>query len=373
MGNTRKLSRLLAALERLRGCMVGQGIAPDVAEHIVDDLRSFANYGFPESHAWSFALIAYATAYLKAHCPAEFYAALLNSWPMGFYPVSTLVHDALRRGVEVRNPCLRDGDWECTVEETEDRGRPALRIGWRHVRGVGTTAIEALRAARGDPAMAGGQGASGPFVSIADVVSRARLDTRTVGALARAGAFGAWEPDRRRAGWEALRIAGDRLPLAPARTGDGTGHFSPRPLSKDEGIALDYDALGLTVAGHPMERFRARLRALGAVDSQDLRECRGGERVVVGGLVTVRQRPQSAKGTVFLLLEDEWGVANIIVSRALDEKFREAVRHATFLLIHGRIERDGAQINVIGERFAPLEARQDDPATPLTHQSRDFR
>ena len=363
MGNMRKQPQLQAALDRLRARMTGQGIAPDVAAQIVDDLKSFANYGFPESHAWSFALIAYATAYLKTHCPAAFYAGLLNSWPMGFYPVSTLVHDAIRRGVEVRAPCMRDGDWECTVEETEEQERPALRIGWRHVRGVGEAVIESLRAAR-EPVQGGR-----PFTSIADVVTRAGLDSRAAGALARAGAFEAWEPDRRRAGWEALRVAGDQLPLAPARTA-GTGHFAPLPIGRDERIALDYDALGLTVAGHPMERFRPRLRILGAIDSQDLLECRGGELVFLGGLVTVRQRPESAKGTVFLLLEDEWGAANIVVSRALDEQFREAVRHATFLLVYGRIERDGAQINIVGQRFSPLHHGD---AESFVHRSHDFR
>ncbi len=369
MGNARKMPQLRAALDRLRARMESRGVAAEVAAQIVDDLQSFANYGFPESHAWSFALIAYATAFLKTHCPAEFFAALLNSWPMGFYPVSTLVHDALRRGVEVRGPCLRDGDWECTVEETDDRDRPALRIGWRQVRGVGEAAIEALRAARGPVREGGGGGGGGtPFRSIADCVTRAGLEGRVAAALARAGAFGAWEPDRRRACWEALRVAGDRLPLAPARAGDGTGRFAPRPLTRDEGIALDYRALGLTAAGHPMERFRARLRAIGALDSQDLHACRGGERVLVAGLVTVRQRPESAKGTVFLLLEDEWGTANVIVSRALDERFREPVRHATFLLVYGRVERDGAQVNIIGERFRALQAR-----AALAHHSHDFR
>jgi len=357
MGNARKMPQLRAALERLQQRMEGQGIAPEIAAEIVGDLQSFSNYGFPESHAWSFALIAYATAFLKTHCPAEFFAALLNSWPMGFYPVSTLIHDALRRGVEVRGPCLRDGDWECSLEETEDRERPALRIGWRHVRGVGEAVIDALRAARG----------RAPFRSIADVVTRGALDGRTAAALARAGAFGAWEPDRRQAGWEALRAAGDRLPLAPAHVGDGAGRFAPLPLTRDEGIALDYHAIGLTTAGHPMERFRPQLRALGAIDSQDLQACRGGEHVLAGGLVTVRQRPQSAKGTVFLLLEDEWGVANVIVSRHLDEQFGEEVRHASFLLVYGRVERDGAQINIIGQRFQPLHAEH-----ALTHQSRDF-
>jgi error-prone DNA polymerase len=231
------------------------------------------------------------------------------------------------------------------------------------VRGIGESALAALRLARG-PA-AGGR----PFASIADVVIRATLDSRTAGALARAGAFSAWEPDRRRAGWEALRVAGDRLPLAPARRSDETSRFAPRPLGRDEGIALDYDSLGLTVAGHPMERFRDTLRAMGAIDSQDLWECRGGEQVILGGLVIVRQRPESAKGTVFLLLEDEWGTANIIVSRALDEQFHEVVHHAPFLVIDGRIERDGGQVSVIGQRFRPLTEQ---PGRSLRHRSHDF-
>lgn len=362
MGNDRKRPKLVAALERLRVRMVANGVAPDVAAQIVDELQSFANYGFPESHAWSFALIAYATAYLKTHRPAEFYAALLNSWPMGFYPLSTLVHDATRRGVEVRGPCLRDGEWECAVEDTEEPDRPALRIGWRHVRGVGTAAIEALRAARSQ----GG----GPFTSIADVIIRAKLDSRAVGALARGGAFSAWEPDRRRAGWEALRIAGDRLPFAPARRdGDVGAAFRPPALSRHEMIALDYETLGLTAAGHPMEQFREWLRAEGAVDSQDLEVVRHGTRVLLGGLVTVRQRPQSAKGTVFLVLEDEWGTANVIVSRVLDEQHHDIIHHATFLLIHGRLERDGTQVNIVGDTFKPL---QESDRCELPHLSHDF-
>jgi error-prone DNA polymerase len=359
MGHERKAPKLRAALERLRSRMVGEGVAAPIAAEIVADLQSFSNYGFPESHAWSFALIAYATAYLKRHFPAEFYAALLNAWPMGFYPVSTIVHDAIRHGVQVRMPCLRDGDWECTVEETEEPDRPAFRVGWRHVKGIGGTALTALRSAR----------AMGAFTSIADVVQRASLDVRAAGALARAGAFQAWEKDRRRAGWEALRVAGDRLPLAPARPGT---EFAPRPMARDERIALDYDTLGLATVGHPMERFRAELRATSAVDSQDLldsRACPCGARVSIGGLVSVRQRPATAKGTVFLLLEDEWGVANIVVPRPMDVRFGDTIRDAAFLLVTGRVEREGTQVNVVGEQFVVLH---DPTRRPLTHMSHDF-
>jgi error-prone DNA polymerase len=348
MGQERKRERLLGQLERLRAHMVERGIAPPLAEQICRDLESFGSYGFPESHAWSFALLAYATAWLKQHHPAAFYLGLLNSWPMGFYPPSTLIHDARRLGVEVRPPCLRDGDWECTVEGA------ALRIGWRHVRGVGGRLLERLRAAH----QAGG------FTGIADVVHRAALTRHEATALARAGTFAAWEPDRRRAAWEALRAAADDLPLAPVAPAE----HRPRALGRDELIYLDYHAVGMSLHGHPMERIRARLRRGGAVSSAELRERRHGESVIVGGLVTIRQRPATADGTIFILLEDEHGVINVVVPKQLVEENREAVKFAPFLLVLGRVERDGAVLNVVGRRFRELVVRH-----PLTHVSRDFR
>jgi error-prone DNA polymerase len=165
MGNDRKRPKLLAALEKLRLAMIAKGIPESAAERLAADLQSFANYGFPESHAWSFALIAYVTAWLKAHEPAAFYAGLLNAWPMGFYSPATLVHDAKRHEVEVRGPCLASGEAFCTVEETDDAESPALRLGWRFVRGIGERVLERLTAAR----------RAGPFTSIDDVVRRARL------------------------------------------------------------------------------------------------------------------------------------------------------------------------------------------------------
>ncbi|HEY5220082.1 MAG TPA: DNA polymerase III subunit alpha, partial [Gemmatimonadaceae bacterium] len=206
MGNIRKKERLAEALERLHRAMVTNGVDDAISHRICEDFLSFANYGFPESHAWSFALIAYVTAYLKAHYPAELYCGLLNSLPMGFYPVGTLIHDARLHGVPLLPPCLRDGDWECTVEETDDVGKPALRIGWQLIRGVGSRTIDALKDAR----------MAGPFISVADVVKRARLSRPDALAFARAGAFAMWAPDRRHAAWEGLRATGDVLPLAPA-------------------------------------------------------------------------------------------------------------------------------------------------------------
>ncbi|MGH7664502.1 MAG: DNA polymerase III subunit alpha [Gemmatimonadaceae bacterium] len=353
MGNERKRDRLLRALGRLETRMVARGIDEQVATRITGDLESFANYGFPESHAWSFALIAYATAYLKAHHPAEFYMGLLNSWPMGFYPPSTLIHDAKRHGVEVRPPCMREGDWECTVEETGDALRPALRIGWRHVRGVGTKLLDTLRAAR----------AVAPFTSIADVVSRAAPARSDALALARSGAFAAWEPDRRRAAWEALRASGDSLPLAPVRHAS----YDPRPLGRTDLIFLDYATTGTSIHGHPMQAVRARLHERGVLDSRDLEKLSGNRQVTVGGLVIVRQRPQTANGTIFLLLEDEHGFINVIVPRQLVEPNSEVVKTTPFVLVQGRFKRDGAEMSVVGARFRAL------PVRDIVHTSHDFR
>ena len=353
MGNQRKKGRLERALAKLEGRMIERDIAAEVARRICDDLLSFANYGFPESHAWSFALISYATAWLKAHHPAEFFLGLLNSWPMGFYPVSTLIHDAKRNGVDVRPPCLRAGAWECTVEETGEPLNPALRIGWRHVHGIGTTLIEMMRAVH----------AVRPFDSIEDAVRRIGLNRTDALALARAGAFGGWEPDRRRAAWEALRAVGDVLPLAPARE----AAHDPPELSTTELIFLDYATVGASIHGHPMEAVRERLRKWGALDSRDLQGMHtNGRRIVVGGLVTVRQRPETANGTIFLLLEDEHGLINVVVPSQLVDANEEVVKRAPFILVQGRFERDGNEISVIGGRFRKLDVQG------IVHRSRDF-
>jgi error-prone DNA polymerase len=296
-------------------------------------------------------LIAYATSYLKAHHPTEFFLGLLNAQPMGFYPVSTLVHDAKRHGVEVQPPCLSRGDWECTAEETDDVARPALRIGWRFVRGVGDKVIEALRAAH----------QRAPFTSIADVVSRARLTRGDVLAFAQAGAFEVWASDRRHAAWEGLRASGDVLPLAPAPV---TFH-DPVPIDREQLVFLDYHAVGMSIDGHPMESVRERLRAGGAIDSKELEGMPNRRLVTVGGLVTVRQRPATAGGTIFLLLEDELG--SRYLAKAMVELNEEVVKRAPFVLIQGRVENDGAAISIVGRRFKELDVGA------LTHRAHEFR
>jgi error-prone DNA polymerase len=359
MGNIRKKGRLEAALVGLKAAMLARAakgeIAPlseEMAAQICEDLLSFANYGFPESHAWSFALIAYATSYLKAHHPTEFFLGLLNAQPMGFYPVSTLVHDAKRHGVEVRPPCLATGSWDCTTEETDDPTRPALRIGWRFVRGIGDKVIDALKAAY----------AERPFLSIANVVHRGQLNRAEVLAFAQAGAFEHWAADRRHAAWEGLRATGDVLPLAPATV----SYHDPVPITRDQLVFLDYHAVGMSIYGHPMASVRETLRSGGAIDSRELETMPDKRVVTLGGLVTVRQRPATAGGTIFLLLEDEWGFVNVVVPQKLVEPYEEVVKRAPFVLVQGRVENDGAAISIVGRRFKALEVG------PLTHHAHEF-
>ncbi len=353
MGNQRKEPLLIAALAELRERMIAGHVAPPVAEQIEADLRSFANYGFPESHAWSFALIAYATAWLKTNHPTEFYLGLLNAQPMGFYSVSTLLHDARRHGVPLRPPCLRDGFRDSTSEPDVDPAKPALRVGWRFIRGIGSAALDALEAAQ----------QAAPFRSIADVVQRTHLERTNAIALAQGDAFAAWEPDRHRAAWEALRAAGDTMPLAPARD----AALATRTMSRHERIFLDYFATGFCLDGHPMEALRKKLDRLGVQESRSLTDVAHRETVMVSGLIIARQRPQTANGTVFLLLEDEHGHINVIVPNTIEGKDREAVKHAMVILVLGRVERDGPVLQVVGSRFQALQV------DGLTYNSRDFR
>ncbi|CAN5739351.1 error-prone DNA polymerase [soil metagenome] len=362
MGHQRKLPKLHAALKRLHDACIARGVAAAVADEVVQDLHSFANYGFPESHAWSFALIAYATAYLKANYPADFFLGMLNAWPMGFYPPATLVHDARRHGVTVLPPCLRDGSWDCTMETGDehantDTNSPPLRIGWRHIRGLGEKTRLALQSAHEE----------GVFTGVADVVRRASLGRGEAIHLARAGAFEAFEPGRRKAAWEALRAIGDVLPLAPAHALP----FDPLELDGAERIFLDYLATGICVDGHPMEHMRARLNELGVASSADLQHFAPGERIVVSGLVVARQHPATAKGTVFVLLEDEFGYMNVIVPRQLYQENREVVRHAPFLAVEGRFEREDAVMNIVGQRFRELKTGCR-PRQQVNFRSRDF-
>lgn len=339
MGHQRKLERLRRALDELRRRLVENDMDEEVAADLTKDLEAFANYGFPESHAWSFAMIAYTHAWLKANYPAPFYLGLLNAMPMGFYPASVVVNDAIRRGLDVHPPCVLDG-WDDTVlemHEGEGANRP-LRLGWRTIRGLSSSARSALTEAK----------AAGSFRSVDDVVRRAEIGKQDALLLARAGAFDGLVDGRRQAAWKALGSSGDRLPLAPGRRLP----FRPQEMDETELIFLDYLATGISTRGHPMEHLRPRLDSAGVLNAKTVREVKAGSREAVAGLVVTRQRPVTAKGTVFLLLEDEHGFINVIVPPDIYRANKETVDYASFMAVRGRVEREGPLANVVAERFA---------------------
>jgi error-prone DNA polymerase len=345
------------------------GVPPEAREKIFKQLTAFASYGFPESHAASFALLVYASAWLKLHAPPEFYAAMLNAQPMGFYSPSTLVHDARRHGVEVRPVDLARSAWDSTLEPREGpvadgpAARHALRLGLRLVRGLGPAARERLERAREE----------GPFASVEDVVRRTGLGEAELRALAEAGAFRTLWPGRRAALWELLRrLRGDAGPLAPRRPEPGRPRaamvvegssrrmegksFPLAPLTRPERVAADYRATGLSTEGHPMEFLRGALERAGVLSAAALRGRSDGDEVRVAGIAICRQRPGTARGVTFMTLEDETGFANFVIMPDVRERFQVELR-SPLLLVTGVVEREEAVINVLTRRIEPLAAR----------------
>ena len=339
MGFKRSKEAMALIEPALRRGMTGRGVTPDVQEQIIKYLTAFANYGFPESHSASFALLVYASAYLKHHYAPEFFCGLLNAQPMGFYAPGTLVHDARRHGVEVRSVDLAYSHWDCTLEFTDSGGGPAtvpppaLRIGLRYVRGLGSKAEAQLKVA---------WEAGGPFTSVEDVVRRSGLGLPALKTLAEAGAFETlWGPRRRAALWEVLgRLA--QQPLAPVKS-----RRDPKlkEMEKIELIAADYMTTGLCTHGHPMEHLRGRLRAHGVLSAEELGRVRSGQRVRVAGVVICRQRPGTAKGVLFITLEDETGFSNFVIYPDLHARYRRVVR-SPVLLIEGIAQNEQDVMNV---------------------------
>jgi error-prone DNA polymerase len=326
---------------KLRAGMARQGISGAAAEAIIHSITAFALYGFPESHAASFALLAYASAYLKAHHPAAFYAALLNNQPMGFYDPATIVGDAGRHGQGIRPADVNFSGWLCAIEPDG-----VVRLGLRYVRGLREEAGRRLEAER----------RGRPFASVADVVKRGGLRRDELAQLARVGALASLEPERRAALWEAARAgrpAGALYEELPAPR-----EPSPlRPMSAEERLVADYEGTGLTLGPHPMAFRRGELLRMRVSRAADLAAFRHGAWVKVAGAVVVRQRPGTAKGFVFLNLEDETGLVNVIVRPALFHRHRLALVNEPFLLIEGSLQRQDNVTSVRAERLAPLRHR----------------
>jgi error-prone DNA polymerase len=370
MGAKRSEAKMARLKERLMTGMADRGIDPVTAEDIYQKLSAFANYGFPESHAMSFAYLVYASAWLKRYHPAAFLAALLNAQPMGFYSPQSLSDDARRHGVQVRRPDINCSAAKATLESEHavrngsepgeppshwGRGGPAVRLGLGAVRTLGEEVAERIVAERDH----------GPYRDMADVARRAGLTAAQLEALATADAFACFGLDRRAALWGAGAAAQDRPDRLP---GTIAGHRAPALPGMDavDRLVADVWATGMSPDSHPLKLIRADLDQRGAVRIAQLNHGVDGDRVLVGGLVTHRQRPGTAGGVTFLSLEDETGMLNVICSPGLWVRSRRVGRTSAALLIRGRLQVAEGVINLTAERLEAL-------AVAVRPSSRDFR
>jgi error-prone DNA polymerase len=328
--------------QRLITGMRARGYAAAFAQQVFRQIQGFGEYGFPESHAASFALLVYASAWLKCHEPAAFCCALLNSQPMGFYAPAQLVRDARGHGVIVHGVDVNASGVEATLEPVEEG--PALRLGLNQVRDLAREAAGRLVAARVD----------GLYRDVGELARRAGLGRRELAALAAAGALAGLAGHRHRAAWEAHGITAP-LPLVPV-AGDPAGIPLLRTPGEGEDIVADYRALGLTLGRHPLALLRPRLVASGWLTAAEVAGLAAGARLRTGGLVLTRQQPGSARGVTFVTLEDETGQVNLVVWRQVAERQRRALREARLLGVSGRLQREGEVLHVIAERLEDRSA-----------------
>jgi error-prone DNA polymerase len=363
----RSYERLAELKPALLEGMLANGVPEDIAEQIFAKLIAFADFGFPESHAFSFAALVYISAWLKLRHPAAFCAALLNAQPMGFYSPQSLIADARRHGVVIRGPDVNASGALATLESPElpppgrpqpgphtrpaGQPQPAIRLGLSSIRHVGTDLAERIDAGR-------------PYADLIDLVTRNELPTKVVEALATAGALGCFGLSRR----EALWTAGAVSRLRPGQLPDTDAATAPAlpGMSGVEQAVADLWATGITVDGYPTEFVRHRLDELGVVPAAGLKRQLSDTRVWVAGVVTHRQRPATAGGTTFINLEDETGFSNVICSRGLWLRYRRVARESGALLVRGTCENHDGVVNIVADRLIALPLR-----TP--HRSRDFR
>jgi error-prone DNA polymerase len=361
--------------EMMVGRMIARGYDPDFAARCFNQIKGFGEYGFPESHAASFAHLVYVSSWLKCHYPAAFACALLNSQPMGFYAPAQIVRDAGEHGVAVLAPDVNHSAWDCTLEGD------ALRLGLRQIDGLAQMHAAALIAARQH---------EGAYRDLADLRTRAGLSPAVIERLAAADAFGSLGLSRREALWQARSlIAAPDLPLFAAMRARDEGVEAVRTrlpvMPMGEEVVADYQTLRLSLKAHPMAFLRARLAERGFVRAIDLRGRKSSTMVHVAGVVLVRQQPGSAKGVCFITLEDETGVINLVIWPDLKEKLRKVVMGARLMEVRGRVEYDDEVIHVIAahladasedlarlshQAFEPVLARADEVARPVPAPTR---
>ena len=357
--------------DKLVAGMVANGYEAEFAEKTFRQLEGFGSYGFPESHAASFALIAYASAWLKCWHPDVFCAALLNSQPMGFYAPAQIVRDAQDHGVEVRPVCVNASRWDCTLEPTGDEDRFAVRLGLRMVKGLANAHGAALVAARADQ----------PFTSTDDLWRRAGAPVSALARIAEADGFRpSFELTRREALWALKGLHDEPLPLFAAASARDEATVSEldepmvplRPMTAGREVVEDYDHVGLSLRRHPVAFLREDLRRRCLVTCTEAMEARDGRWLEAAGIVLVRQRPGSAKGVMFITIEDESGIANLVIWPKVFDANRRTILSAGMIAVRGRVQREGEVVHLVAQRLTDLSAElgsvgERDEAFPLPH------
>ncbi|WP_206240173.1 error-prone DNA polymerase [Novosphingobium terrae] len=338
--------------DKLVNGMVARGYPRDFAERTFKQIEGFGSYGFPESHAASFAKIAYASCWMKHHHPDVFCASLLNAQPMGFYAPAQIVADARKHGVEVRPVSINESHWDCTLEYT-NRRHLAVRLGFRQVRGLANLHGARIVAARGNA----------PYGSVEEVWRRAGVPRAAIERLAEADAFAAVAQDRRQGLWKVKGLGEAPLPLFAAADAR-EDQFSPegieptvslKALTEGREVVEDYRSIQLSLRAHPVSFLREELAAMKVVTCADLQTIRDGRNIEVAGIVLVRQRPGSAKGVLFVTIEDETGVANAILWPDRFEIYRRQIMSSSMIAVRGRLQKEGEIIHVITDRITSLD------------------
>ena len=360
MGKWRKSGIIEKFRSKMMDGMKERGLSGEFAEQVFRQISGFGEYGFPESHAASFAKLVYVSAWLKHYYPAAFCAALLNSQPMGFYAPAQLVADAKKHGVTVLPVDVNHSDWDCTIEENANQEK-ALRLGLRMVSGLRVTTAVTIKEAR----------VTGPFTNISDFTRRTRLSQTTIARLSKADTFGSLNQSRRAALWQALaqeKKPKDQPLFATLEAQDNDTRTLPDLAAQDE-VTEDYRTVGLSLRAHPLSFYREPLNQLRVTTCAGLEEERNNEHLRVAGLVILRQRPATAKGITFVTLEDETGTANLVVKPHIWERYYKIARRASGWIAHGKLEKKSGVIHVVVSRLEDMSSSLEE----LKIKSRDFR
>ncbi len=373
MATFRKVGIIHEFGEKLVSGMVANGYEREFAERCFKQIEGFGEYGFPESHAASFALLVYVSCWIKHYYPDVFLAAMLNSQPLGFYAPAQLVRDARDHDVEVRAVDVNLSNWDASLEK-EPQGRHAVRLGFRQIKGLSKDAGGALMAARGSSS-------GGGFDSVRDLWLRAGLRNDALEKLAHADAFRSLGLDRREALWAVRALGEEPLPLFRSAAALGAEEEVALPrMALGEHVAHDYARLRLSLKAHPLEFLRERYASEAQIRIEELKHARNNSRVTLSGLVLLRQRPGTAKGVIFMTLEDETGAANIIVWAKTFEAYRKVLLSSKLLTVRGRVQREGIVIHVIAEHLenrssdlAVLSGEAPARAAKMVPKSRDFQ